>query len=97
MQSKRDDGGQAFPTSGHFKRDGEWHHALEHGMNLRQYYKAAAIQGLLASDPCAYSKWDNLITDAANIADAAISEDGRFQDDRNTDGGTDSERGDALG
>lgn len=54
MSDKIEDGGPAFPPPqrNHFDRGGNpiWKaEPPQEGMTMRQYYKAAALQGLLAS------------------------------------------------
>lgn len=46
--SAHNDGGHAFPRAGYELSDGSWS-APQDGMTLRDYFAAAALQGLLAS------------------------------------------------
>lgn len=64
------DGGMAYPQS----------IDLYGGMTMRQRYKIAAMQGLLASDaadvnPCLHKNVEAIVGWASNYADALIAED----------------------
>jgi hypothetical protein len=63
---KHEDGGPAFP---HAHEDYEF----QHGMSLRDYFAAAALQGLLAN-PEASATGSKLAAYAYRNADAMLSE-----------------------
>lgn len=67
----KDTGGPAFPVVGHMygeKLGGQ----LDHGMTLRDYFAAMAMQGLLASTKTS-SVWV-IVDDAYAMADAMLTE-----------------------
>ena len=64
------DGGPAFPR---FCEDAWGKPFVTGGMSLRDYFAAAAMQGILASRPD-YEKFAHLATDAYAIADAMLKE-----------------------
>ena len=67
----KNDGGPAFP---YFPT--EYSHRNAEGMTLRQYYKAAAIQGILSSEDEDFIYTPRRAAErAAEIADAMIEED----------------------
>ena len=49
MSSPQDDGGRAFPTQGYDSPNHGWIYGSD-GMYLRDYFAAAALQGLLANN-----------------------------------------------
>jgi hypothetical protein len=67
QQTKRDNGGPAFPITGNLQYE---------GMSLRDYFAAKAMQGMLANRDA----WDGerhndyVATQAYKIADAMIAE-----------------------
>lgn len=65
---KLKNGGLAFPKFDWKSGD---------GMTMRQYYKAAALQGMLANEagPLNRDKRSDVSKDCAEIADAMIAED----------------------
>lgn len=46
MNNTKDDGGAAFPTNGYDSPNHGWQHGQD-GMSLRDYFAAAALQGLM--------------------------------------------------
>jgi hypothetical protein len=62
-QPKIDDGGQAFPHCYFIDIT---------GMSLRDYFAAAAMQGMLASGGT-YDSWAALVRDAYAVADAMLA------------------------
>lgn len=60
------DGGPAYPLNDGFKAN--------RGMSVRQFYKAAALQGLLA-DKYRYGILREYVLAAAQYADAMLAED----------------------
>ena len=68
--SKNDDGGAAFPgPNWTVNGDGETE-ADQHGMTLRDYFAAKAMQGLLTSGD--YT-WSHAADDAYSMADAMLA------------------------
>ncbi len=74
------DGGPAFPTeSGQRYEDGSFEmEGVDGGMTMRQYYKAAALKGMLSSDIEAGMSVVDVIQCSARLADAMIAEDEAF-------------------
>ena len=73
MSDKINDGGPAFPgEQGHIP-DGTWNQTWESGMSLRDYFAAAALQGMLshADDFRKFSPQSYAI-DAYKYADAML-------------------------
>jgi len=69
------DGGMAFPIVGMSQHSGQGIMSVfNSGMTLRQYYKAAALQGML-SDPELGGSIASVVSSAARYADAMIAED----------------------
>jgi len=76
--NKINDGGPAFPTNATatthgFYQDGQpcaTHYGTTPGMTLRDYFAAAALQGLLAS--CPWEQVDEVPQKAYDIADAML-------------------------
>lgn len=62
----KNDGGAEFPQSGYE----QW--APEGGMNLRDYFAAKAMQGILCSGKCIHSDQFMLSRDAFTVADAML-------------------------
>lgn len=78
---KANDGGQAFPMQAIMGGDGYLAAPRQDGMTLRDYFAAAALQGLLASFagmkmPSESSAWSK---DAYMLADAMLAERDRHQ------------------
>lgn len=65
-----DDGGPAFPCVERMTRDGEF---VGSGMTLRDYFAAAALTGLLASDPESTLRPDSAARSALRYADALLA------------------------
>ena len=65
MTNQPNDGGPAFPTMDNSE------HYRHMGMTLRDYFAAAALQGLVAN-PESSGKWDDFARDAYSYADAMI-------------------------
>ena len=65
-----DDGGPAFPCVERATSDGEF---VGSGMTLRDYFAAAALTGLLASDPKSTLRPDSAARSALCYADALIA------------------------
>jgi len=67
------DGGPAFPviTTGETMTTGPW--ASAPGMTLRDYFAAAALTGLLASDPESTLRPDSAARSALRYADAMLA------------------------
>lgn len=64
-------GGPAFPYSGVHKGEKENLIVDSHGMTLRDYFAAKAMQGRLANPDWLYS-YDRTATEAYQIADAML-------------------------
>ena len=70
-------GGPAFPMSGFDTRHGQPIQAVyQHGMALRDYFAAKAMQGELASQRDGYEwhSYEKLAKHCYNIADAMLEE-----------------------
>ena len=69
-------GGPAFPMSGFDTRHGQSVQAVyQHGMTLRDYFAAKAMQGMLASDiECAPEYVPVIVKSAYVLADAMLEE-----------------------
>lgn len=76
MRESIKDGGPAFP------RPARAHGALvdgtntvrqQDGMTLRDYFAAAALQGMLASQKHANSKHQDIVNSAVNVADMTLA------------------------
>ena len=81
MSTQPKDGGPAFPRSASETKEKGLHPGFL-GMTLRQYYKAAAVSGLLASGPATLGLLPNagdhgfrIAIMAATVADAMLIED----------------------
>lgn len=73
MNNTKDYGGAAFPTNGYDSPNHGWQHGQD-GMSLRDYFAAAALQGILAN-PCLVELHEdyNLAAKASlNFADAML-------------------------
>lgn len=64
-------GGPAFPYSGVHKGEKENLIVDSHGMTLRDYFAAKAMQGIISSE-CNYGAFSDLSSDAYSIADAML-------------------------
>lgn len=73
------DGGPAFPVVtgaiGARESDPEYNIQSSGGMTVRQVYKAAALQGLLANDAYGEEGYSKLAEWAGSQADAMLAED----------------------
>jgi len=67
-----DTGGRAFPHSYEVMPDRETH--IHHGMTLRDYFAAKAMQGMLACPIQPQSGPDMYAQDAYVVADAMLAE-----------------------
>jgi hypothetical protein len=67
------DGGRAFPHSYEVMPDKETH--THHGMTMRDYFAAKAMQGMLANDiECGPEQVPIIVASAYILADAMIQE-----------------------
>jgi len=67
-------GGAAFPSEQGHTPDGTWNQTYESGMSLRDYFAAAALQGMAASEYWSRNFDTNprtLLINAAEVAYAA--------------------------
>lgn len=65
--STLNDGGPAFPVATDFSRVNE-------GMTRREYFAAAALQGLLACPNWPAVSWESLVGQSYKLADAMLAE-----------------------
>jgi hypothetical protein len=81
MSTPINDGGPAFPVPGYQTSDGGviLHHEGSSGMAMRDYFAAAALQGMLA-DPNAAGGLDSFAAYAYKYADAMIVERAKTKD-----------------
>lgn len=70
MNTSKDTGGPAFPTTQYAGGVSPSGHA--HGMTLRDYFAAKAMQGILASGK--EGSWGNFAYWAYTVADAMLEE-----------------------
>jgi hypothetical protein len=70
MSGEINDGGQAFPFR---DADGEGGFMTFPGMTLRDYFAAAAMQGLLSSPDGGPDDWQRVADAAYEAADAMLS------------------------
>jgi hypothetical protein len=74
MMMNNETGGPAFPVPGHENHFGETIN-LQHGMTLRDYFAAKAMQGLIASDDeGAGDRIEDIPGYAYMIADAMLAQ-----------------------
>ena len=69
----KDFGGSAFPSEQHETQDNTWNQTFDPGMSLRDYFAAAALQGLLAASA---TNWNvaQRVAKAFEVADAMLIE-----------------------
>jgi hypothetical protein len=73
MSNQINDGGPAFPHKRQIRCNGEVIDSeMEPGMTLRDYFAAAALQGLLADGGGSSSSWDDDAKNAYQAADAML-------------------------
>lgn len=78
--SKIDNGGPAFPKAGHEWEQGQWVPAqADDGMSLRDYFAAAALQGMLAENGGGTKNNTELAAVAYSVADAMLAVRGQKQ------------------
>jgi hypothetical protein len=70
MSAKRKDGGPAFPMG--YRPEGN--SANHPGMTLRDYFAAAALQGLIGCDYDDGPTWEDFVAQSYQLADAMIAE-----------------------
>ena len=70
MSTPINDGGPAFPVQLADKVS----YANQPGMTLRDYFAAAALQGLLACPNCEAAFWESFVGQSYQLADAMIAE-----------------------
>lgn len=67
-------GGSAFPMSGFDTRHGQPIQAVyQHGMTLRDYFAAKAMQGICGSGPGTHMTNNRIAAEAYNLADAMLA------------------------
>ena len=69
--SATNDGGPAFPLQAHGDEAKSRYYLTQQGMTLRDYFAAAALQGLLADG--GGSSWENDAQAAYKAADAMLA------------------------